>query len=118
MGFGQWLQRRFWPKPDTVPNHYSIPIGSDQSLDELVDFILDRIENDCRLDALCAYTSMQFGISGDYAALAWDRVQEGIERAGAGDPTAIPNRESDPVAWISFHRAIASGVAKRREQGA
>ena len=83
-------------------------MGPGQSLDELVDFILDCTQNNCRLDALCAYTSMQFGISVEYAALAWDRVQEGIERARTGDPNASPNRDTDPVAWITFQRAITS----------
>jgi hypothetical protein len=113
VGLMSWLRRRFWPASSLagVPSgkdrlDYSIPIRADRTLDELVDTILEGREIDVALDELCFVLSVEFGLSLDYAALAWDRVEEGIERARAGDSAQCPDRDTDPVGWISFQRAM------------
>jgi hypothetical protein len=45
----------------------------------------------------------EFGMSHEDPCLAFDRVQGGIVRALSARLINCPNRDKDPLAWLSFH---------------
>jgi hypothetical protein len=58
-------------------------------------------------EVLIADLREDFGLSAEGAELAVDRVCGGIVRAMTGNRANCPDRKKDPIAWMSFQRAIA-----------
>jgi hypothetical protein len=74
-------------------------------LEALVDFVIDQQVAKVSAELTVQELAMRFVIEDD-AEFALDRVLGGIVRAATGNPANCPNRTKDPVAWVSYQRAV------------
>jgi hypothetical protein len=77
-----------------------------QTLEELVEFVLQAEVRKAPSDSTTADLVTKFRLSEEDARLAWDRALGGLVRAATGNPANCPVREKDPVAWISYQRCL------------
>lgn len=96
--------------PEGWTDDMNIALPAERTLDEVVSIVISmsmgKSEQDETEDALIG----TIGLSRDDAALAWDRVHGGIVRASTGNEANCPSKDKDPLAWLSFHRAIADNA--------
>ena len=70
-----------------------------------MDFVIDQQVVKVSADATVQELATRFVIEDD-AEFALDRVLGGIVRAATGNPANCPDRTKDPVAWVSYQRAV------------
>lgn len=96
--------------PEGLTDDMNIALPAERTLGEVVSLIISmsmgKSEQDETQEALVG----TIGLSRDDAALAWDRVHGGIVRASTGNEANCPSKDKDPLAWLSFHRAIADNA--------
>src|ERR1051325_2852223 len=83
----------------------SVQLRPGCTLETIVDFVIQqqvaKVSADCTVQEL----ARRFVIEDD-AEFALDRVLGGIVRAATGSPANCPDRTKDPVAWVSYQRAV------------
>ena len=84
----------------------TIHVCAPQTLEELVEFVLQAEVRKVPSDQTTAELVSRFGLSEEDAVLAWDRSLGGLVRAATSNPANCPFREKDPVAWISYQRCL------------
>ena len=92
--------------PEGWTDDLTIHICPPQTLEELVEFVLQAEVRKVPSDATNAELVTRFGLSEEDAGLAWDRALGGLVRVATGNLANCPVREKDPVAWISYHRCL------------
>ena len=83
-----------------------IALPKRQSVDAIVDFVLQALSEGEQPAALQKKLVADFHLSTEDAALAIDRVCGGVVRAATGHRDSRPARKNDPMAWISFERCL------------
>jgi hypothetical protein len=84
----------------------NIALPGHRSLEEVVTFVILRCMEGTDYDRVHLSLIEEIGLSPDNAALAWDRVHGGIVRASTRRLENCPDRARDPLAWLSFERAM------------
>ena len=92
--------------PEGWTDDLTIHVCPPQTLEELVEFVLQAEVRKVPSDETTIELVTRFGLSEEDAGLAWDRALGGLVRAATGNPVNCPVREKDPVAWISYHRCL------------
>jgi hypothetical protein len=92
--------------PEGWTDDLTIHVCPPQTLEELVEFVLQAEARKAPSDETAADLVTRFGLPEEDAGLAWDRALGGLVRAATGNPTNCPSREKDPVAWISYRRCL------------
>jgi len=90
--------------PDGWTDDMNIAVGDGHSLEELVDYVLQSTVHGQTKAAMVEHLSEAFRLSPVDAELALDRAYGGVVRAATGQAANRPNKDKDPVAWISFQR--------------
>lgn len=85
----------------------SLKLQVGRKLEDLVGHVFAANEEGRQHEVLITELREQFGLSADDAEIAVDRVCGGIVRASPGNRANCPDRAKDPIAWMSFQRAIA-----------
>lgn len=93
---------------DAWTDNLSVNLRPDRTLDELVTDIFATREEGRQHELVIAHLRDEFGLSVEGTELAIDRVCGGIVRAMTGNRANCPDRTKDPIAWMSFQRAIAN----------
>jgi hypothetical protein len=109
VGLKDWLRRLFQPKasvPDGWTDDMSVQLPRGHKVEKLVDYILLANQQGRQHETLIADLVTESGLSDEDAELSVDRVGGGIVRAATGNRANCPNRAKDPIAWVSFQRAI------------
>ena len=109
MGLDNWIRRFFEPKESALDgwtDDMSVQLDPTQSIDELVNYILEANQVGRDHQILIADLVREFAISVEDAELSVDRVCGGVARAATGNRANCPNRTKDPIAWVSFQRTI------------
>jgi hypothetical protein len=88
--------------PDGCTDDLTIHVCPPQTLEDLVEFILQAEVRKVPSAAIVAELVTKFGLSVEYAELAWDRTLGGLLRAATA--ANCPEQKKDPVAWISYQR--------------
>ena len=91
--------------PEGWTDDLTIPLQEGQTMDELVEFIIQALLGQEVRSKIEQDLMTIFKLSEDDADLARDRTLGGIVRAATKNPENCPHYEKDPVAWTSFHRA-------------
>jgi hypothetical protein len=93
----------------------NISLPADRTEAQVVDFVLARAAAGTTGEALVAALQDEFEVTAGDAELAVDRIYGGLVRARTRNPANRPDRSLDPLAWISFGRAISdpSIIARR-----
>jgi hypothetical protein len=115
VGFQNWFRRisRFSESRsmssagDGWTNDLSLNLQAGRKREELVGHVFAANEQGRQHEVLIVEFREQFGLSADDAEIAVDRVCGGIVRAPTGNRANCPDRTKDPIAWMSFQRAIA-----------
>jgi hypothetical protein len=94
------------PIPDGWTDDMNIQIGPGHTLDQLVDSILHAAMRRDDASKTVAALVEDFGVSEEDAALALDRACGGVVRAATGNPHNCPDKDKDPIAWLSYHRCL------------
>jgi hypothetical protein len=84
----------------------NIRLPPDRTEDEVVDFVLMRSQSGTVGQPLLTELQAEFLITSDDAELAVDRIYGGVLRAGTRNSANRPERIQDPLAWISYGRAV------------
>lgn len=84
--------------PEGFTDDCSVQLRAGCTLEELVDFVIERQVAKVSADSTVQELARRFVIEAD-AAFALDRVLGGIVRAATGNPANCPDRAIDPVAW-------------------
>jgi len=96
--------------PTSVPpgwtDDLSVALPDGRTPEELVDYVFAAIEEGRVHEALINDLCAEFQLSTEDAELVVDRVCGGIARAATGNHANCPDRNKDPLAWLSFQRAI------------
>lgn len=90
--------------PEGWTDNMSIEVPDDRTLDALVEHILQAEIQKIPHESTVAHVMREFALSEDDAELAWDRTLGGLVRSASKNDANCPNREKDPVAWISYQR--------------
>ena len=112
MGIGNWFSRWLSSKsastsvPDGWTDDMTVSVQPPHTLSELVDFVLDAESRKVPSPDTVSNIAAGFGLSEDDAALAWDRALGGLVRAATGNSVNCPDKDKDPVAWISYQRCL------------
>jgi hypothetical protein len=91
-----------------------ITVAPEHTLEELVDVILNHEQHGTGRADLFALLTNSFGLSYDDARLAVDRVAAGRVRAATGQASNAPDPSRDPVAALSYRRAMGTPAAPRK----
>lgn len=94
------------PGSEGYTDDLSLTVQAGRSVKNLVDHVLRSTEQGRQHERIVAELREQFGLSVEDAELAIDRVCGGTTRALTGNRAYCPDRKKDPIAWISFQRAI------------
>ena len=112
MGLHNWLRR--FSRQNVMPaisdgwtDDISVELKGSRTIEDLVDYIFVATEQGRRHEVLIAELVAEFGLSDEYAELSVDRACGGIVRAQTGNRANCPDRIKDPIAWVSFQRALA-----------
>ena len=109
MGLNNWLRHLVQAKPpvsDGWTDDMSVQLPRGHTVEELVDCILAANQQGHHHETLIANLASEFGLSKEDSELSVDRVGAGIVRAATGNRANSPNQLKDPIAWVSFQRAI------------
>ncbi len=82
----------------------SVVLLPGQTLEELVDCILQAEVRKVPHASTIAAVMQQFALTEEDAELAWDRTLGGLVRAASNNSANCPDKETDPVARISYER--------------
>jgi hypothetical protein len=108
--FRNWLQRIFQLNEVSAgpgwTDDLSVNLRDGRTVEELVDYILVANQQNRQHETLIADLGAEFGLSNDDAELSVDRVCGGIVLALIGNGANGPNHVKDPIAWVSFQRAV------------
>ena len=74
----------------------------------VVDFVFDCVHNKVPSEECIRGLRRELGIDPDDCELALDRVWGGVFRARTGIADNCPDRDTDAVAWASYHKARAN----------
>jgi hypothetical protein len=85
-----------------------IALPKRQSVEAIVDFVLQALANGEQPAAVGKKLADDFELSHEDAALALDRVCGGVVRAATGRKDSRPAKKTDPMAWISFERCLGT----------
>ena len=85
----------------------SVELPAGRTVEELVDYILLATEQSRQNEMVVAELSAEFGLTNEDAELSIDRVYGGVARARTGNQANCPDRNKDPIAWVSFQRTLA-----------
>jgi hypothetical protein len=91
--------------PEGFTDDCSVQLRPGCTLEGLVDFVIDQQLAKVSADSTVQALARRFVIEDD-AVFALDRVLGGIVRAATGNPANCPDRTKDPVAWVSYQRAL------------
>jgi hypothetical protein len=91
--------------PDGWTDDKNVTIRADRTAPELVLAVMGLVQNIHGGPEMVGQIAREFGMSDEDARLAFDRVQGGIVRALTARQDNCPNRDKDPLAWLSFHEA-------------
>ena len=98
------------PPLSTVPEGWTddmtIVVPTGRSLDEIVDYVLQGMIRRETRSNMVKHMTREFGLTQGDAELALDRTCGGVVRAATGRLDNCPQREKDPMAWISFQRCL------------
>lgn len=100
--------------PDGWTDDLDIVVAPEHTIDELVDFVLEHERRRGSVDVLFEVLTTTFGLSFEDARLAVDRVAGGRVRAASGLRENAPNASKDPVAHVSYRRALGTPAPPRR----
>jgi hypothetical protein len=91
--------------PSGWTDDMNIVLPEHATLEGVVDLVISMEKEGATLDQIEMRLIESVGLSENDAALAVDRVQGGALRAST-HRSNCPDRSKDPLAWISFQRAI------------
>lgn len=89
--------------PDSWTDDVNVTIRANRTPPELVLAVMGLVQNIHGGSEMVDQIAREFGMSEEDARLAFDRVQGGIIRALTARWDNCPNRDKDPLAWLSFH---------------
>ncbi len=92
--------------PEGWTDDMNIPLPQGRTEDEVVSLVLSLALNGVADEAIETELQVTFTLSPDDAALARDRVFGGVVRGATRNPANRTDPQKDPLAWISFQRAI------------
>lgn len=92
--------------PEGWTDDMNIPLPPGRTEDEVVSLVLTLALEGIGDEAIETGLQFAFALSPDDAALARDRVFGGIVRGATRNPGNRTDRQKDPLAWISFQRAM------------
>jgi hypothetical protein len=91
--------------PEGWTDDCSVQLRPGCTLEALVNFVIEQQVAKVSADSTVQELATRFVIEDD-AEFALDRVLGGIVRAATGNPANCPDPTKDPVAWMSYQRAI------------
>lgn len=92
--------------PEGWTDDMNIPLPPGRTEHDVVSLVLTLALNGVADEAIESELQGAFALSPDDAALARDRVFGGIVRGATRNPENRTDPQKDPLAWISFQRAI------------
>src|SRR5215467_2075473 len=92
--------------PEGWTDDMNIQIAAGHTLDKLVDFVLQAAMRGDDSSKTIAALVENFSVSEEDAALALDRACGGVVRAATRNPQNCPDRQKDPIAWLSYQRCL------------
>lgn len=92
--------------PEGWTDDMNIALPAERTLDEVVSLVISMGMGNSEPEDIETALVEVIGLSQEDAALAWDRVHGGIVRASTGNEANCPSKDKDPLAWLSFRRAI------------
>ena len=92
--------------PSGWTDDMNIALPEHRTLEEVVTIVISMCMAGADYEHVQLSLVEEVGLSADDAALTWDRVHGGIVRASTRHRGNCPDRSKDPLACLSFERAM------------
>ena len=92
--------------PEGWTDDMTIVVPTGRSLHDIVDYVLQATIRRETPSNIVQHLTTEFGLTQGDAELALDRTCGGVVRAVTRRRENCPQKEKDPLAWLSFHRCL------------
>jgi hypothetical protein len=92
--------------PEGWTGDFNVPGATDAELQRAVELVLQDGTARVPVEQTLLRLITELRFSEEWAHLACDRIYGGLVRAATGNVANCPDKQKDPLAWISFHRCL------------
>lgn len=96
--------------PDGWTDDMTIPLPPGLAVEDIVELVLQARSEGVEYEKIIEKLA-SLGLSEEDACLAYDRTLGGRARAETGSMENEPQKDKDPIAWVSFHRNLEKAPA-------